>query len=680
MKTARQKSQPAAYRHYIEARLAYLREALESQAADAIAKNGPPVRSKLAKAAQEAAEAMEEASPIAVLAETFGLSEFELDILLICAGVELDGAFAKVCSEAAGAVHGAPTFGLALAALPNAEWSAVSAASPLRLWNLVEPGEASSLVLSPLRIDESVLHFLGGLPFADQKIRSLIQPFEERNEPAPSHRVIAEEIALAWADAASSDRGYVVVELYGDEASAKCDIAREVARLLKMNILRIAVHSIPESTAELDRLARLWNRQALLGSCVLMLDAEDYDSDAPLRDRSLPDFLNRVANPVIVAGRKRMRSIARPFLSVEVRPLPTREQTDLWAHELRVSGLEADGLAESVVTQFSLSAPGIRTACAIARGRVQRDRNQGEDAPDIHAHLWNVCRTQTRARLGDLAQVVPPSAQWDDLVLPDAQLRVLREILIHVRHRNLVFHTWGFAKGEDRGLGTTALFAGSSGTGKTMAAEVLANALNLDLYRIDLSAVVNKYIGETEKNLRRVFDAAEESGAILLFDEADALFGKRSEVKDSHDRYANIEVGYLLQRMEAYRGLAVLTTNMKESLDQAFLRRIRFIVHFPFPDAAEREQIWRRAFPSRTPLAGVDPAKLAGLNVAGGNIRNIALQAAFFAAESQQPVGMAHVLEAARSEYNKLQRTLTDGELNSMRDTQAAILATKSTA
>ena len=196
--------------------------------------------------------------------------------------------------------------------------------------------------------------------------------------------------------------------------------------------------------------------------------------------------------------------------------------------------------------------------------------------------------------------------------------RRLREIAVHVAHRATVYDTWGFGAMSNRGLGISALFAGASGTGKTMAAEVLANALRLDLYRIDLSSVVSKYIGETEKNLRRVFDAAEDGGAILFFDEADALFGKRSEIKDSHDRYANIEINYLLQRMESYRGLAVLATNMKGMLDPAFLRRIRFVINFPFPDATQRAEIWQRIFPPNTPTEGLDIGKLARLSVAGG--------------------------------------------------------------
>jgi SpoVK/Ycf46/Vps4 family AAA+-type ATPase len=267
-----------------------------------------------------------------------------------------------------------------------------------------------------------------------------------------------------------------------------------------------------------------------------------------------------------------------------------------------------------------------------------------------------------RARLDELAQRIESIAGWDDLILPEAQKALLRQIAAHVKQRLKVYQDWGFADKGARGLGISVLFAGESGTGKTMAAEVLARELQLDLYRIDLSAVVSKYIGETEKNLRRIFDAAEDSGAILLFDEADALFGKRSEVKDSHDRYANIEVSYLLQRMESYRGLAILTTNLKAALDFAFQRRLRFVVQFPFPDQGLREAIWRSAFPARTPLDAIDNGKLARLSVTGGSIRNIAINAAFRAAELEEPVSMAHLLHAAHSEASKRERPLSDAE------------------
>jgi SpoVK/Ycf46/Vps4 family AAA+-type ATPase len=311
------------------------------------------------------------------------------------------------------------------------------------------------------------------------------------------------------------------------------------------------------------------------------------------------------------------------------------------------------------VAQFTLSAPTVHAVCAEALGRWATEDASG----DLGILLWDAARVQARPRLDDLTQRVKPVATWDDLVLPQMQKRMLREIAMHVRRRMMVYEAWGFAAKSSRGLGISALFAGASGTGKTMAAEVLANDLRLDLYLIDLSQVVSKYIGETEKNLRRVFDAAEAGGAILLFDEADALFGKRSEVKDSHDRYANIEISYLLQRMEAYRGLAILTTNMKSALDTAFLRRIRFVVQFPFPNADQRAEIWRGVFPREVPTEGLDVEKLARLNVAGGSIRNIALHAAFLAADAGEPVRMRHLLRAARTEYGKLEKSLTEAEI-----------------
>ena len=259
---------------------------------------------------------------------------------------------------------------------------------------------------------------------------------------------------------------------------------------------------------------------------------------------------------------------------------------------------------------------------------------------------------------------------WDDLILPATEMKLLRQIAAQVGQRNKVYSQWGFDRKMNRGFGISALFAGESGCGKTMAAEVIANGLRLNLYRIDLSAVVNKYIGETEKNLCRLFDAAEEGGAILFFDEADALFGKRSEVKDSHDRYANIEINYLLQRIESYGGLAILATNMKSALDTAFLRRLRFVVNFPFPGIADRRRLWEKVFLqddvarslSAPPLDKLDYDRLSRLNLTGGYIHNVALNACFMAAELKTKVTMPAVLEAARAEYIKLDRPINEAD------------------
>jgi SpoVK/Ycf46/Vps4 family AAA+-type ATPase len=358
-----------------------------------------------------------------------------------------------------------------------------------------------------------------------------------------------------------------------------------------------------------------------------------------------------MAGLLFLACREPIR-LNRPFVRFDFdKPAPA-EQRRVWEIALGAAAFGLNGTIDSLAEQFRLSTKTIFNTSALVTA------NDGFRPGE----LWSTCRSLARPKLEDLAERIVPSAAWDDLVLPEPQKQILRQIAGHVRYRLKVYETWGFAAKGRRGLGVSALFAGQSGTGKTMAAEVLAGDLGLDLYRIDLSAVVSKYIGETEKNLKQVFDAAEEGGVLLLFDEADALFGKRSEVKDSHDRYANIEVAYLLQRMETYQGLAILTTNLKSSLDQAFQRRLRFTVTFPFPDAALREAIWQRIFPKETPRIGLDYTRLAQLNVAGGNIRNIALNAAFIAAEAGKRVRMDHVLEATRLEAQKIERPLAESE------------------
>ena len=355
-----------------------------------------------------------------------------------------------------------------------------------------------------------------------------------------------------------------------------------------------------------------------------------------------------------IAARERRPGVRRPTLVLDVeRPLPA-EQAAAWRRGLGPLGDTLNGAVDRLVAQFSLP------SVAIARTARRVVARPGESPA---AELWELCRVEARPRMEDNAHRIVPRAGWKDLVLPEFEMRLLRDVTAHVRARSRVHDAWGLADRSARGLSVTALFTGVSGTGKTLAAEVLARELELDLYRIDLSQVVSKYIGESEKNLRRVFDAAEEGGAILLFDEADALFGKRSDVKDSHDRYANIEVSYLLQRMEAYRGLAILTSNLKDALDSAFLRRIRFAVHFPFPTAEQRAEIWRRVFPEATPREELAYDKLARLNVAGGTIRNIAVYAAFLAADAGGAVTMKHLLRAARVEFAKLERQLPETDV-----------------
>jgi SpoVK/Ycf46/Vps4 family AAA+-type ATPase len=323
-----------------------------------------------------------------------------------------------------------------------------------------------------------------------------------------------------------------------------------------------------------------------------------------------------------------------------------------------VPGEEVD--LTSLAGQFQLTTGQIRDAVLAARDWALQS---GEKVGNLT--LFAAARLYSNPRLSSLARKLQPRYRWEDIVLPVDQIRLLHEIVNTVRQRPRVLDEWGVGRKLASSRGVTILFAGPPGTGKTMAAEVIADELGLDLYKIDLSTVVSKYIGETEKNLERIFNEAETSNAILFFDEADSLFGKRSEVRDSHDRYANIEISYLLQRMEAYDGVTILATNLRANLDEAFTRRLQFAVDFPFPEEADRLRIWQTLFPTEVPCTqDVDLALLARrFKLAGGNIRNIIVNAAFLAAADGGRVSMNHILHGTRRELQKMGRLVSEGDM-----------------
>jgi hypothetical protein len=579
------------------------------------------------------------------LATVFGLSPFERDVVLLAAGVEMDSKLARHVSEALGRdPRGAITFALTLAALADAHWSALAPTAPLRRYRLVEMEGEHGLTTAALRVDERILHYLAGVNALDPRLEPLLQFKGHPHSIAERHRVLAVE-TIAGFDPGSPQPP--VLHLCGDDARGQEDIASLWAVNAGRSLYVLRAESIPAASPEMDQLVALWTREVALLPAVLLVQCGSTVPSTAARQ-----ILERLPAPLVLASREPVQ-LERPLLRYDVSKPEPVEQKVLWQHALGAAAEGQDDLLDDLAEQFRLSAETI-----VSLGGSAHASGGTVDA----AGLWNVCRSLSRPRLEDLAQRIDPVATWADLILPDAQTQILKQLAAQAQHRMTVYETWGFAERGRRGLGISALFAGPSGTGKTLASEVIASALKLDLYRIDLATVVSKYIGETEKNLKRVFDAAEEGGVILLFDEADALFGKRGEVKDSVDRYANIEVGYLLQRMENFQGLAILTTNLKSSLDKAFQRRLRFTVEFPFPDAAQREALWQRAFPAKTPTEKLDAKLLAQLNMVGGNIRNIALNAAFLAAESGTRVGMEHLLQATRLEATKAERPLSSAE------------------
>jgi hypothetical protein len=604
------------------------------------------------------AEALEPPPAIIMLSHSFGLSRFEKEILLLCAAMELDTRIAALCAEAqTNAGRPYPTFALAMTLFDEPAWSALSPEGPLRHWRLLEinqPG-AQPLTTSALRADERIVNFLKGLNYLDDRLATLLLPMPPVLDagaglPASQQKTVDAILHCLHQARAGS---VPVIQLVGPDAASKQLIAQQVVASLGLRLYHLHAELVPPHTGDLETLARLAERETALWPLAIYLQARDAaqekasESHAPI-DR----FLARNNGVVFLDVREAHRELSRETITIDVaRPTPA-EQARAWSAAL---GPESNGLAATLASQFNLSLATIH--------RVSSSPLLSSEEPSARRDLlWNACLAATRPGLDRLAERIEPKASWGDIVLPDVEMKLLAQIASQVRNRGRVYETGGFAATRSRGLSINALFTGESGTGKTMAAEVLANELRLGLYRIDLSAVVNKYIGETEKNLRRLFDAAEDGGAILFFDEADALFGKRSEVKDSHDRYANIEINYLLQRLESFSGLAIMATNMKGALDTAFLRRIRFILEFRAHTPAERAVIWQKIFPPQTETFGLDYERLAKLNLNGGSINNVAINAAFLAAQAGTPVTMPLVLEAARTEFLKLKRPLSEAD------------------
>ena len=609
------------------------------------------------------AESQNDALPaLVMLSQRLDMTRFEEETLLLCIAMEMDTRIAALCARAQDDANKTyPTFALALALFDEPSWDIVSPERPLRYWRLIEINQSAvqPLTVSPLRADERIVNYVKGLNYLDDRLAALVGPLEIAEQPEdvpPSQRRIVEQIVRTWQQSTAAAHTMLpVIQLPGADVASKQAIAYHAAATLGRHLNRVPIELLPQQGADIELFARLWQRESLLLPLALYLDMQDIDvtaandGQASLASR----FLGRSDGIFFLGVREVWPRAGRTSVAFDVEKPTTEEQAAAWTKALGENAGDSPGI---LTAQFNLN---VATIQHIAASELSESANQ--QAP-LTERLWDACLLSARPSLDTLAQRLALKVTWDDLVLPADETDILHQIAAQVQQRNTVYEQWGFADKMNRGLGINALFAGPSGTGKTMAAEVIANSLRLNLYRIDLSAVVSKYIGETEKNLRRLFDAAEDGGAILFFDEADALFGKRSEVKDSHDRYANIEINYLLQRMESYRGLAILATNLKSAMDTAFLRRLRFVVTFPFPGLAERKRIWQKVFPPDVPLDTLDFDRLARLELTGGSTHNVALNAAFMAAHVESNVTMALILSAARAEFRKLERTINEAD------------------
>jgi len=615
-----------------------------------------------ARTALDEASRSTPAPALVTLAQGLGLSGFEQQMLLFCAALELDPDMPGFIAAAHGdPTKRVPTFALGMSLFGDASWDALAPGRPLRGLRLLEVHQAgsTSLIGAPLRIDERIAAFVKGLNYLDERMAALASVAQAPGAVPDSHHATVDLLAR-WMGSAKSGG---VVQLTGSDSTSKCDVVAAASAQAGRVLLCVPSFSLPTRADDVDHFIRLWARESSLLPVALFIDHVEPDRVGAGEHDGVADstrtwrWVQRLPGPLFV-------DVAQPIPElggagvVRIDPPRAPERRKLWAEALGQQGFAAldDMGLERLADEFSLSASRIAKIASSALPVPVSEPHDGV------AFAWSACVASAAGAIDGLAQRIDTRATMDDVKLAPHDKQQLGRLVEHARHRPTVLSEYGFRDQVNRGLGLAALFHGESGTGKTMAAEAVANALELALFRVDLSSVVSKYIGETSKNLRRVFDAAEGGGAVLLFDEADAVFGRRSEVKDSHDRYANIDINYLLTRMEAFGGVTILATNMKHALDPAFVRRLRFIVGFAFPGVAERVAIWQSVFPHNAPLEALDFDRLARFALPGGSIFNTALAAAHGAAAAGEAISMRHVLDAIRWELQKLERPVAESE------------------
>jgi DNA polymerase III delta prime subunit len=614
------------------------------------------------------------------LAHTFNLSPFEVEVVVICLAPELQRKYDRLYAYLQEDItRKKPSVDLVLSLLCPTQadqWRArtcFTAYAPLFRAGIVhviddlQSPSGSSDLARFLQLDRRIVNYLLGNNQIDERLANLAAVYRpgpplEHILVEPSAKTTVTHIIQRYFSAQPTDRHRVVVYLHGPYGVGKRDLALGACAQLNCPLLRLDMELLLARESEAEILLRLAFREGLLLQAALYLDnlvgLLNDEPKAKVLLKTLSHVMADYGGLAFMAGEKSWspRGVFEQvvFQAVEL-PLPDVPlRAAAWRQALESRFPTADATwAPQLANQFRLTPGQIQAAAAFAEN--QCTTSDGPPARRL-ADLYAACRQQSTHKLSELAVKIEPYYGWHDIVLPEDKLVQLREICSQVKHRYRVFGEWGFDRKLSHGKGLSVLFSGPPGTGKTMAAEVIAHELQVDLYKVDLSGVVSKYIGETEKNLARIFYEAETSNAILFFDEADALFGKRTEVSDAHDRYANIETSYLLQKMEEYAGIVILATNLRENMDEAFTRRIRFIVEFPFPDEASRLKIWQTHFPKEAPVSEeIDYEYLSRqFKIAGGNIKNIVLNSAFLAAENGGVIGIEQVLHGAKREFEKI--------------------------
>jgi MoxR-like ATPase len=610
------------------------------------------------------------------LGRLFGLTAMELDAVVIGLAPELrrkyDRLYAYLQDDL---TRKRPSVDLVLELLCPQErrrWAArrlFTATAPLLRYGIFrtvddpQSPSGSTGLAQFLALDPRICQYLLGSDDLDARLAGRIR-MEQPPETGPDDGEVPypegpARLALHHLTRDDHGRTRLIVHLHGPAGAGKNELARRTSHWLGMPLLGLDLHRLTGRGDEAGAVLRAALREALLQSAAVHLAGAEVlqREDEGVLLGALSDAVVDFGGLLFLSGETEWPGVAE-ILDAPVQPfavpLPDVPRSIAhWRRVLQGHAADPEGWAAELATRFPLSSDRMR---AVVEQAENQRLMESADRPLTLADITAACRDRSRSRLGGLAVRVRPRCRWADLVLPDDRIAHLREICDQARHRHHVHDTWGFDARLSHGKALSVLFSGPPGTGKTMAAEVLAHDLEVDLYKVDLSGIVSKYVGETEKNLAWIFTEAQAAGAILFFDEADALYGKRTEVSNAHDRYANIETSYLLQRMEEYDGMVILATNLRQNLDDAFTRRLRFVVEFPIPDAESRQRIWQTLFPSRAPISpDLDFAAFAReFPVAGGNIKNIVLNAAFLAAAEGSTIGRQHLLRGTRREFEKI--------------------------
>lgn len=620
------------------------------------------------------------------ISQLLGLSSFEEYCIIICLLPEINRKYEKIygCFQDDITVK-SPSIDLILKILTRTEDERIAARSvfdpqaPLIKYLMELQGDITDrripMIARHLKLDDWIVNFLLDAQVLDARLANIAEMVLPDDERKVAIHTDVENNIVRYVNYYRQNKDYTVKQIFyfcGPNGAGKRNHAKTVCSCLDMPLIIVDLEKMLFSEIYFDEILRLLGRQLMIGHTALCIENFDImlTEDGRYKEKltSLLQMIEEYSPMTFILGQSdwspKITNENVVFVKVEFPYPKISQRKDYWKSFSKNYILDQSVDIDAFSGNFRFTPGQIQTVLRLGESNsVWNGKSNGQIGPE---DLNVACYTQSNRKLNKLSSKIKKTYTWDMLVLPADQMSQMKEICNQVKFRSLVYESWGFEKRLSLGKGLNVLFSGPPGSGKTMAAEVIANEIGLEIYKVDVSQIVSKYIGETEKNLSEIFAEAETSNAILFFDEADALFGKRSEVKDAHDRYANVEISYLLQQMEEYTGIVILATNLNQNIDDAFLRRLHFNVAFPFPEKEQRKLIWKGIFPAGAPIDNeLDYDFLAEKFIlAGGNIKNIALNAAFYAADEKCPIGIKQILQAAQREYKKMGKTFVKSDFD----------------